>query len=78
MWVFLLLKPKEQLGIFNNRFCNDSTIQTILGPQSKLPAGEFTAFARRMLQQLTDFLFQYDCHFKRTTPSEEKRKFKYM
>lgn len=31
-----------------------------------------------MLQQITDFLFQYDYHFKRTTPNEEKRKFKYM
>lgn len=27
-----------------------------------------------MLQLLTDFLFQYDCHFKRITPKEKKRK----
>lgn len=31
-WVFLLLKPEEQLGILNNYFCDDGDIQTILGP----------------------------------------------
>lgn len=32
LWVFLLLKPEEQLGILNNYFCDDSDIQTILRP----------------------------------------------
>lgn len=31
-WVFLLLKPQEQLGIFNNYFGGASDIQAILSP----------------------------------------------
>lgn len=32
VWVFLLFKPEEQLGILNNSFRYDSDIHTIPSP----------------------------------------------
>lgn len=72
LWTLLFLKPAELSGLLKHYFNGDSDIQTIPSPSSKLPLGALTAFALRMLQQLTDFLFQYDWCVQGLLPSRRK------
>lgn len=72
MRAFLFLRPAKPSGLLNNCFYSDRDTNTIPIPSSTLPAGALTAFSLSMLQQLTDFLFQYDCCVKGLLPTRRK------